>query len=117
MTIRRRWTSGLRAVGLGALLVGVPAASRAAAPTSAEEADALAQQYCQQAARWSALGGPAYKTGAVQRAEAQAAKYEALADQLRNQPAGESAPAPEAQPPAWCASSKPVVQTSAPCAK
>jgi hypothetical protein len=116
MTIRKRSISRLSAIALGALLVGPPLAARAAEPTSAEEAGAKAQQYCEQAARWRELGGPAYKTGAVQRAEAQAAKYDAMADQLRSPPAVEPAAAREAQPPAWCTSSKPVVRTSA-CAR
>ena len=103
MTSSKRSTSRLSALALGALLVGVPAAARAAEPTTADEAEAKAQQYCEQAARWSELGGPAYKTGSVQRAQAEAAKYDALADQLRNPPAAE---------PAGCTSSKPVAQNS-----
>lgn len=51
--------------------------------TSPEAADAMAQHYRDEAQRYRAMGGVAYKAGLVQRAEADAAKYAALAAELR----------------------------------
>jgi hypothetical protein len=84
-------------VALGALLVGLPTAARAAEPTSSSEADAIAQQFRDQAARYSAMGGVGYKTGLVRRAEADAAKYAALAEQLRAPVAAPATRSPEAE--------------------
>ena len=70
---------------LGALAVGLPAtAALAAEPTTAPEAQALADKYREQADNYRALGGVGYKTGIVQSAEANAAKYAAVSDQLSN---------------------------------
>lgn len=87
----------LSVIALGALLVGLPVAARAAEPTTSSEADAMAQQYRDQAARFRAMGGVGYKTGQVQRAEADAAKYAALAEQLRAPVAVQPQPSPEAE--------------------
>ena len=84
------------AVALGAILIGLPVAARAAQPTSASEADATAQQFRDQATRYRAMGGVGYKAGLVQRADADAAKYAALAEQLRA-PAVQLPRAPDAE--------------------
>jgi hypothetical protein len=72
------------AIALGVLLTGAPAARALAAaePTTAAEAQVMALHYRDQAQRYRALGGPAYKTGMLQRAEADAARYDALAAEL-----------------------------------
>jgi hypothetical protein len=69
---------------LGALLIGVPGtAALAAEPTTASEAEAAAQHSRDLAAQYRQLGGVGYKTGLVQRADADAARFGALAEQLR----------------------------------
>ena len=88
----------LSVLALGALLVGLPAtAALAAEPTTAPEAQAMAQHYREQADRYRALGGVGYKTGLVQRAEADAAKYSALAEQLSAPTVATPVRSPEAQ--------------------
>jgi hypothetical protein len=87
----------LAVVALGALLVGLPVAARAAEPTSSWEADAKAQHYRDQAAHYRALGGVGWKSGLVQRAEGDAARYAALADHLRAPVAVETPRSPEAE--------------------
>jgi hypothetical protein len=92
--------SGLGIVALTALLVGSSArpARAAGEPTTAAEAQAQAQHYSDLAARYRALGGgPAYKTGVVQRAEADAAEYAASAEQLAAPPAAAPVRSPEAE--------------------
>jgi len=44
----------------------------------------LAQRYAGEAQRYRAFGGVGYKTGMVQRAEQQSARYAALAAELRS---------------------------------
>jgi hypothetical protein len=84
------------ALVLGGLLIGPPATrALAAEPTTATEAQALAQQNREQADHFRALGGVGYKAGLVQRAEADAARYAALAATLAA-PVATEAPAPEA---------------------
>jgi hypothetical protein len=69
---------------LGALLIGVPGtAALAAEPTTAGEAEAAAQHSRDLAAQYRQLGGVGYKTGLVQRAESEASRFSALAEQLR----------------------------------
>jgi hypothetical protein len=66
--------------------VGLPATAALASEgdvTTPESADAMAQHYRDQADHYRALGGVGYKTGLVQRADSDAAKYAALAEQLR----------------------------------
>lgn len=87
----------LAVVALGAVLVGLPVAGRAAEPTSSAEADAKAQHYRDQAAHYRGLGGVGYKSGLAQRAEADAARYAALAERLRAPVAAEAARWPEAE--------------------
>jgi hypothetical protein len=98
MESNKKSISRLAVAVLGALLVGLPAtAARAAEPTTASEAAAMAQRYRQQADHYRALGGVAYKSGIVQRAEADAAKYSALAEQLGEPPAETPVRSPEAE--------------------
>ncbi len=73
--------------GLVALLIGAPvAAARANQPMTPEEAQVQSMRYGIEAAQLRKLDGEAYKTGEVQRAEAQQAKYAAMAEQLSSQP-------------------------------
>jgi hypothetical protein len=73
--------------GLVALLMGAPvAAARANAPVTAEQAQVRAMREGVEATHLRKLGGVAYKSGAVQRAEAQQAKYEAMAARLSAPP-------------------------------
>jgi len=83
MTTNNKSISRLTVLVLGALLIGLPATTALAAePATAAEAQAMAQHAREQADHYRALGGVGYKTGSVQRAEADAAKYSVLADQL-----------------------------------
>jgi hypothetical protein len=82
------------ALAAGALLIGLPGrAAFAAQPATADEARAMAAQCGEQAAqlRASAAAGAAFKAGLIQRDEACAARYTALADQLAGQVAGTEA--------------------------
>ena len=97
MTTKNKSIVRLSVLALGALLVGLPAAARAAEPTTAQEATAIAQHYQDQATHYRALGGVGYKTGLVQRAEADAAKYSALADQLAAPAVATPVRSPEAE--------------------
>src|SRR5258708_40225860 len=91
MTTKSKSISRFTVLTLGALLVGLPATGALAAePTSAPEAQAMAQHYREQAEHFRSLGGGGYKAGLVRRAEADAAKYSALAEQLQP-PAGAAA--------------------------
>lgn len=77
-TMRR--LSGL-ALG-GALLLAPMSAALADEPTTAAEADSMAQKAEQEAARGRELGGPAYKGGMVQRAEDDASRYSSMAEEM-----------------------------------
>ena len=66
----------------GLLLVGPIGIARADQPSSAQEADARAQTAEQQAAQYRELGGVGYKTGLVQRAEADASRYSDMAERM-----------------------------------
>src|SRR6187402_2573329 len=97
MTTRKKSISRLSVLALGASFVGLPAtAALAAEPTTAPEAQAMAQQYREQADHYRALGGVGYKTGLVQRAEADAATYSALAERL-GAPVATPARSPDAE--------------------
>ncbi len=61
-----------------------------------EAAEARAQHYRELAVRYRAFGGVGYKAGLVQRAEAEAAKYTALAIELRGPTAVDAQRSPEA---------------------
>ena len=83
MTTKTKSISRLSVLALGALLLGLPAtAALAAEPTTASEAQAMAQHSREQADHYRALGGVGYKSGLIQRAEADALKYFALAERL-----------------------------------
>jgi hypothetical protein len=83
--------------GLVAFLVGAPVAlARADQPVTAEQAQVQSMRYGIEAAKLRKLDGAAYKTGEVQRAEAQQAKYAALAERLSAQPVW-TPPNPEAE--------------------
>jgi hypothetical protein len=97
MITKSKSISRLSILALGALLVGLPVAARASEPTTAQEATAKAQHYQEQAAHYRALGGVGYKTGLVQRAEADATKYSALADQLAAPAVATPVRSPEAE--------------------
>jgi hypothetical protein len=76
---------GLSGLMLGALLLASPAA-RADEPATPQEAEAMANASAQRADELSRLGGSAYKTGIVQRAEADASRYTAMADAMESPP-------------------------------
>jgi hypothetical protein len=98
MTTKTKSISRYLVVALGALLVGLPATrALAAEPTTVSEAQAVAQQYREQADHYRALGGVGYKSGLVQRADADAAKYSALAERLSAPPAATLPRSPEAE--------------------
>lgn len=80
----RKTSIARRAIpGLVALLIGAPAAlAHANQPMTAEQAQMEAMRYGNRAAHLRTLGGVAYKSGEVQRAEAQQAKYTARAEEL-----------------------------------
>ena len=79
------------ALAAGALLIGSPGRAAAAEPTTAAEAQTKAQESAARAEEYKAMGGSGYKTGLVQREEADAARYQAQADQLAAQEANVSA--------------------------
>ena len=62
-----------------------------------QDADAMAQHYRELARSYRALGGVGFKTGLVRRAEADAAKYEALAVELRAPELAAEPSSPEAE--------------------
>jgi hypothetical protein len=83
MTTKAESISRYLVVALGALVVSLPTTrARAAEPATASEAQAMAQSYREQADHYRGLGGVGYKTGLVQRAEVDAARYAALAERL-----------------------------------
>jgi hypothetical protein len=98
MLTKHNWMSWLSAALLGGVLTGAPVVARAAEPTTAEQARELAQHYREQAEHYKQLGGVGYKTGLVQRAEADAAKYSSMAETLPSTPAAEPGQVPEAAP-------------------
>lgn len=98
MTTKNNGISRLCGLALGGLLVGLPATAALAAeaePTTAAEAQAKADDYQEQADHYRAQGGVGYNSGRVQGAEAEAAKYCALAEQL-SAPAA-ATPSPEVE--------------------
>ena len=82
MTTSKKWIACFAIPGLVALVVGLPAASRASTPTTAVQAQALAQRSHVRAQKAEALGGVGYKSGDVQRAETDEARYTAKAEAL-----------------------------------
>src|SRR5258708_21912215 len=98
MTTKSKSISRFTVLTLGALLVGLPATGALAAePTSAPEAQAMAQHYREQAEHFGSLGGVGYKAGLVQRADADAAKCSALAEQLQAPAVAVQARSPESE--------------------
>jgi len=100
MTSKKNSISIIARVVLGALLVGTPVtAAFAGEPevSTAASAEARAQHYREQAAHYRALGGVSYKSGLVQRAEADAAKYTVVAERLRTPDVAAPARTPEAE--------------------
>lgn len=99
MTSMSKSISRLCGFAFGGLLVGLPATAALAAdaePITAGEAQAKADDYREQADHYRAQGGVGYNSGRVQSAEADAAKYSALAEQLAAPPdAATPAPSPE----------------------
>lgn len=66
----------------GLVLIGPARSSRADEPATAVEADEMAQAAQQRADQYRELGGVAYKTGLVQRAEADATRYSSMAEEM-----------------------------------
>jgi hypothetical protein len=98
--MKTKKTISILSVVLGALLIGAPTSVAFAGEseaTTAESADAMAQHYREQAAHYRSLGGVGWKTGLVQRADADAARYAALAEQLRAPVATTRVRSPEAE--------------------
>jgi hypothetical protein len=72
------------ALAAGALLIGIPTGTASASePATTAEARQMAQDSLVRAEQYRALGGVAYKNGLVQREEAAAVRYDALADQFQ----------------------------------
>jgi hypothetical protein len=87
----------ISAFALGALL-GLPVtAARADEPVTVEQAQAAAQSARDRAEHYRSLGGVGYKTGLVQSAELDAAKYDAMAQSLAEVPV-QAAPAQTPNP-------------------
>lgn len=83
MAIRKTSIARRAIPGLVALLIGAPVAlARTNQPMTPEQAQVQAMRYGNRATHLRTLGGVAYKSGEVQRAEAQQAKYTALAEEL-----------------------------------
>jgi len=107
MKTKDRPLTGLRALVLGGLCaMGMgfqPRAARADEPATADQAAAMAQHYRDRADAFRAWGGgAAYKTGLVQRAEAQEIRYGALASELAGTeycPPAQAAPAARPEKP------------------
>ena len=85
------WASG--ALAAGALSICSPASASATEPAATAEARQMAEESLTRAEQYRAMGGVGYKTGLVQREEADAARYSALADQMEG-----SAPVPITSP-------------------
>ena len=98
MTTTNNGIARLGGIALGGLLMGLPATTTAfaadAEPITAGEAQVKADDYREQADHYRAQGGVGYNTGKVQAAEANAAKYSALAEQLSAPPDAATTPPP-----------------------
>src|SRR5947207_7353237 len=70
------------ALAVGTLLIGSPASAGVTEPATTAEARQSARESQARAEQYRAMGGIGYKTGLVQREEAEAARYAALADEL-----------------------------------
>ena len=88
MTTSRKRMLRFAVLGLVGLVVSLPAAtSRAHEPSTAIQAQAMAQMARVRAEKARALGGVGYKSGAVQRAETDEARYMAMAEEMTPAPA------------------------------
>jgi hypothetical protein len=90
--MERTAMSRLSGLLLGGFLMAGPALARAETPMSPQEADEMAQTAEQQAAQYKQQGGVGYKTGLVQRAEADANRYSCMADQMQAAPSAVTSP-------------------------
>lgn len=87
----------LKRVSITALLAGALVglsftAARADEPMTADQAQAAAQAARKEADHYNQLGGVGYKAGLVQASEAEAARYEAMAQKLAPAPAAAEPP-------------------------
>src|SRR5215467_1355017 len=82
------------ALAAGALLIGSPASASATEPATTAEARQMAQESQARAEQYRAMGGTGYKTGLVQKEEADAARYSAAADRMEAA-ADETPPKPD----------------------
>jgi hypothetical protein len=96
MSSKSRSVRRLSMVALGALAVLPASRALAFEPASATEAQQMADQYRYDADHYRALGGVGYKTGMVQRAEADEARYNAMAEEMSAPVAEPPAPTPKA---------------------
>jgi len=97
MTTSKKRIARFAALSSVALLIGLPAAtSHAHEPTTVAQAQALAQQSHVRAEKAEALGGVGYKSGEVQRAETDEARYTAMAEEIAEPLAPPSPPTPVA---------------------
>ena len=95
MKSRTMGLSGL--VWGGLLLLGPVGIARADEPSTAQEAEASAQAAEQRAAEYREMGGVGYKTGLVQREEADASRYTDMAKQMSSTEPMFSVTSPEAE--------------------
>lgn len=75
--------SWLSALVLGGVLVGAPMVARASQPTTASEADQRAEYFTKLAKDYKFQGGALWKTGNIQRAEADASSCQTVAATMR----------------------------------
>ncbi len=95
MTTSKKRMLRFAVLSLGGLLVSLPAAtSRAHEPTTAVEAQAMAQMAGVRAEKARAMGGVGYKSGEVRRAETDEARYTAMAEEMSAVTAPVPAPTP-----------------------
>jgi hypothetical protein len=83
MKANRSRISSLWALVLGGLLVGAPLVARASQPTTATEAQQRAEAFNKRADSFKFQGGTFYKTGLIQRAEANAASCDTVANAMQ----------------------------------
>ena len=82
------------ALAVGTLLIGSAASAAETEPATTAQARQMAQESQARAEQYRAMGGTGYKTGLVQREEADAARYSAMADQMEAT-ADETPPTPD----------------------
>jgi hypothetical protein len=84
MKANRSRISSLAALVLGGFLVGAPLVARAAQPSTAAEADERAEHFTKLADNYKFQGGALWKTGNVQRAQADASNCTTVANAMRS---------------------------------